>query len=212
MRGKKAHTNSRLQNWNKWSVLQKGLSRSNWLSFKGWVVWKLQSLLFFAESGKMLNEYMMGLLSLAERQKYNPRVTCPVLYKWSMREYMLRCFSLVRPHGLQPTRLLNPWNSPGKNTGVGCHALLQGIFPTQGSNLPLLCLLNWQVHCVLLRHGVSQWSDMWIKDKLHWFRHHFVTSSWLGKKKKCCYSPLPSFSPLLFHELKVQIKSSSHTI
>ena len=40
----------------------------------------------------------------------------------------------VRPHGLQPTRLLCPWASPGKNTGVGCHALLQGIFPAQGSN------------------------------------------------------------------------------
>ena len=33
---------------------------------------------------------------------------------------------------------------PGKNTGVDCHALLQGIFPTQGSNLHLLCLLHWQ--------------------------------------------------------------------
>ena len=31
---------------------------------------------------------------------------------------------------------------PGKNTGVGCHVLLQGILPTQGSNL---CLLHWQV-------------------------------------------------------------------
>ena len=30
----------------------------------------------------------------------------------------------VRPHGLQPTRLLHPWDSPGKNTGVGCHFLL----------------------------------------------------------------------------------------
>ena len=39
-----------------------------------------------------------------------------------------------RPLGLQPARLLYPWNSPGKNTGVGCHALLQGIFPTQVSN------------------------------------------------------------------------------
>ena len=35
-------------------------------------------------------------------------------------------------------------DSPGKNTGVGCHALLQGIFPTQGSNLCLSCLLHWQ--------------------------------------------------------------------
>ena len=39
-----------------------------------------------------------------------------------------------RHHGLQPARLLCPWDSPGKNTGVGCHALLQGIFPTQRSN------------------------------------------------------------------------------
>ena len=31
----------------------------------------------------------------------------------------------VRPHGLQPTRLLCPWDSLGKNTGVGCHFLLQ---------------------------------------------------------------------------------------
>ena len=34
------------------------------------------------------------------------------------------------PHGLYPTRLLCPWNSPDKNTGVGCHSLLQQIFPT----------------------------------------------------------------------------------
>ena len=40
----------------------------------------------------------------------------------------------LQPHGLEPASLLCPWNSPGKNTGVGCHALLQGIFPTQGSN------------------------------------------------------------------------------
>ena len=37
-----------------------------------------------------------------------------------------------------------PWDSPGKNTGVDCHALLQGIFPTQGSNQSLLHLLHRQ--------------------------------------------------------------------
>ena len=42
------------------------------------------------------------------------------------------------PHGLLPTRLLCPWDSPGKNTGVGCHSLLQRIFPTQGLNPGLL--------------------------------------------------------------------------
>jgi len=35
---------------------------------------------------------------------------------------------------LQPHRLDSPWNSPGQNTGVGSYSLLQGIFPTQGSN------------------------------------------------------------------------------
>ena len=49
------------------------------------------------------------------------------------------------PHGLWPIRLLRPRDFPGKSTGVGCHCLLQGIFPTQGSNPRLLRLLHWQV-------------------------------------------------------------------
>ena len=44
----------------------------------------------------------------------------------------------LQPHGLQPVRLLCPWNSPGNNTGVGCHSLLYGIFPTKRPNLGLL--------------------------------------------------------------------------
>ena len=50
----------------------------------------------------------------------------------------------VLSDSLQPHGLHSPWNSPGQNTGVGCHALLQGIFPTQGLNWCLLCLLHWQ--------------------------------------------------------------------
>ena len=45
---------------------------------------------------------------------------------------------------VQPSRLVCPWDSPGKNTGLDCHALLQGIFPTQESNPGLLHLLHWQ--------------------------------------------------------------------
>ena len=47
----------------------------------------------------------------------------------------------LQPHGLQPARLLCPWDSPGNNTGAGRPALLQGICPTQGSNSSLL---PWQ--------------------------------------------------------------------
>ena len=50
----------------------------------------------------------------------------------------------LQPHRLQPTRLLCPWNSPGKNTGMSCHSLLQGFLPTQGSSQSLLGLLLWQ--------------------------------------------------------------------
>ena len=54
----------------------------------------------------------------------------------------------LQSHGLQSTRLLCPWNSPGKNTGVGCHSLLHRIFPTQGSNPGLL-------HCKRILYCLS---------------------------------------------------------
>ena len=59
---------------------------------------------------------------------------------------MPSCFSpsLPNPMDSSPHRLLCPWDSPGKNTGVGCHVLLQAIFPTQGSNPHLLYPLHWQ--------------------------------------------------------------------
>ena len=59
---------------------------------------------------------------------------------------------LLRPRGLQPARLLCPWDFPGKNIGVGCHFLLQGIFLTQGANL---CLLNCRQILHQLSHQAS---------------------------------------------------------
>ena len=56
----------------------------------------------------------------------------------------------LRSCGLQPTRLLCQWDFPGKNTGVGCHFLLQRIFPNQAQNLHLLYLLHWQADSLLL--------------------------------------------------------------
>ena len=76
------------------------------------------------------------------------------MFSLSAHNYAIRCMlacqiasvvsNSLQPYGLQPTRLLCPWDSPGKNTGVDCHALFQGIFPTKGSNLCLLYLLHWQ--------------------------------------------------------------------
>ena len=75
-------------------------------------------------------------------------------------------------HGLQPARPLCPWDSPSKNTGVGCHSLRQGIFPTQGPNLALLycrrilyCLSHqgspqgYAVLCLVAQSCLSLWDS-----------------------------------------------------
>ena len=65
------------------------------------------------------------------------------------------CFHPPHPHPslcaqTLATLFLCPWDSPGKNTGVGCCALLQGIFLTPVFNSCLLCLLHWQAGSLLL--------------------------------------------------------------
>ena len=57
---------------------------------------------------------------------------------------MLLTANSLKAQGLYPTRLLCPCDFPSKNTGVGCRVLLQGTFPTQESNMHLLCHLHWR--------------------------------------------------------------------
>ena len=67
------------------------------------------------------------------------------------------------PHGLQPARLLCPWNFPGKSTEVGSHFFLQGIFPTQGSNPWILAFLLWQACSLPLSHlGPTLMISSWL--------------------------------------------------
>ena len=82
--------------------------------------------------------------------------TTPNKSSWLMALIPLLCVShsvmsdSLWPHGLYPARLLYPWNSLGKNTGVGFHSLLQGIFLTQGLNLGLLHCRQ-TLYCLNLR-------------------------------------------------------------
>ena len=62
------------------------------------------------------------------------------------------CLTFCNPKDYSPTRLLCPRNFPDKNTGVGCHFLLQGFFLTQGWNPHLLNPLHWQVDSLPLNH------------------------------------------------------------
>ena len=66
--------------------------------------------------------------------------SCSVFF--SQHLHVLHCFSRVQLFATLWTVALCPWDSPGKNTGVGCRALLQGILSTQGSNPGLLNLLQ----------------------------------------------------------------------
>ena len=86
------------------------------------------------------------------------------------------------------TRLLCPWNSPGKNTGVSCHFLLQGIFPTLGSN-PGLLQCRQILHC--LSHQGSPTALITVcETSEHWpfacspFCLHFLSLCWWSKEPK----------------------------
>ena len=84
--------------------------------------------------------------------------------------YIICIFVYVHPKSLQlcqtlcdPTRLPCSWDFPGKNTGMGCHALLQRIFPTQESNPRLLCLLHGQLGSLpLMPPGIVIYLTIWI--------------------------------------------------
>ena len=81
--------------------------------------------------------------------------------------------------------LPHPWDSPGKNTGMGCHFLLQEIFPTQGSNL---CLLHWQAGFLPLSHREAHEMVRW-----HYQLNTHESGQTLGDSVRqrilVCYSP-----------------------
>ena len=71
----------------------------------------------------------------------------------------------LRPHELQPARLLCPWDFPGKNTRVGSHSLLEGIYLTQELNLDLL-------HCSQILYHLNYQGSPVLEKKLEFY---FIT-------------------------------------
>ena len=90
------------------------------------------------------------------------------------------CLFLSPPHGLYPTRLPCPWDFPGKNIGLGCHFLLQGIFLTQGLKLHLL---YWQADFFFLplNHLGNPIYKHTFEKSSHYIKHltvHYVLVNW----------------------------------
>ena len=86
---------------------------------------------------------------------------------WEMLSHVWLCAT--------PRTIYISWNSPGQNTGVGTHSLLQGIFPTQGSNPSLL-------HCRQILYQLSHKESPRI---LEWIAYSFSSgSSWPGNQAR----------------------------
>ena len=84
----------------------------------------------------------------------------------------------VQPHGQQPTRLLYPWDSPGKSTGVGCHFLLHKYT----DDTTLIAESEEELKSLLMK--VKEENESWLKaqhseNKDHGIRsHHFMGNRW----------------------------------
>ena len=94
----------------------------------------------------------------------------------------------VRPHSRQPSRLRRPWDSPGKNTGVGCHFLLQCMKVKSESEVaqscptlsdPMDCSLPGSFAHGIFQAGVLEWGAIWYKMCQH---SHYRGS--IGEKRE----------------------------
>ena len=103
--------------------------------------------------GPCLNLFILALSSLGQGYCFLPRCCCCCQLASVVSDS-------VRPHRWQFTRLPRPWDSQGKNTGVGCHFLLQCIIVKSGSEVTQSCLtLSDPMDCSLPGssvHGIFQ--------------------------------------------------------
>ena len=164
LQGRMLTTISKERNWGSGRLITLLRSRQSWASSSLWFPgrgWTADLLFFmflkFTLMGSKNRNIEIGVwkgiphpshCSCLNFQVGNGKLTMCVfvygdqLFRFYIRDVRASSVASVRsnslqPCGLKPTRLLCPWDSPGKNTGVGCHFLLQGIFLTQGLNQSL---------------------------------------------------------------------------
>jgi len=108
------------------------------------------------------------------------------ILKWKVASVVS---SSLQPYVLQPARLLCLWDSPGKNTGVGCHFLLQGLILTEGLNQGLL-------HCRKIFYCLSHRETLHIQEcSSVQFSHSVVFDSLRPHELQHAMPPCPSPTP-----------------
>ena len=114
----------------------------------------------------LIEEYGVMGLAISRLVYVHTHIVC--IYSTCMFTHSVMSNSLPL-RGPQPTRLLCPWDFPDKHTGVGCHFLFQGIFPSQESNPSLS-------HCRQIVYHLSYQGSPWV---LEWIVYPFSGgSSW----------------------------------
>ena len=132
-----------------------------WVKLVSW--YKIQTLQISGWKSKLVFIYIVtrGII-------LNLSINCSVM------------FNTLRSHRLQHTRFFCHWNSLGKNTGVGCHFLLQGIFPTQGSK-PHLLHGRWILYHLSHEGGKKKPWQLKYAWNSHWSLVVFLNcSQWSG--------------------------------
>ena len=115
-----------------------------------------------------------------------------------MSEVAQLCLTLCDPMECSLTRFLHPWDFPGKNTGVGCHFLLQEIFPTQGLK-PGLPHCRQTLYCLSHQGSPPQSKYSWSLNKMdlyclessymwwllffHWVLKYYKIRGWRANYK-----------------------------
>ena len=119
-------------------------------------------------------------------------------YNWHVYACSQLCPTLFNPMD-EPVSLLCPWDFPNKNPGMGCHFLPQGIFPTQGSNPPLL----WLLYCRPIFYLWATWEAQHLCNILQftvWFLCFiFYNLNQKRKKTKTCVEGLQGMFIFLFY-------------
>ena len=117
-----------------------------------------------AKKRPLNSQYVCSMILIHKMTLVNLKVAFIIMSLWRCWHYLCVCvcvrarsvvFNSLQPYGLQTVRLPCPWDFSHGNTGPGCHLLLQGIFPIQGSNSHSLYLL----HCRQILYPVSHLGD-----------------------------------------------------
>ena len=138
---------SSLLNWGLMNTNEIILQDEHFFLNRNWVIWFLKDFdrqyLLCRE-----NKYLVSTCCFACESHVKEHFFAPILHKPLCAHSVVS--NSLQLHG--PTRILCPWDFSGKNTGIGCRFLLQGISPNQGPKPHLLHFLHWQADSLQLSH------------------------------------------------------------